>query len=162
MAKHNKRKAKQAEAAKVAVKPPEESRREFLIKMRNRAIGVGGVGAAGYFGFTYYEATAAEYDLTRIGQGKPKVVQIHDPQCPRCSALQREARAAIDAMEGDDVCLLVANIRMEKGRNFAAAHGVGSITLVLMDGAGRVVEVLEGNRQRAELKRRFELLASTA
>lgn len=162
MAKTNKRKARQAEVAKTVAKSPDESRREFLVKMRNRAICVGGVAVAGYFGFAYYEATAAEYDLTRIGKGKPKVVQIHDPQCPRCSALQREARAAIDEMEGDDVCLLVANIRMEKGRNFAAAHGVGSITLVLMDGAGRVVDVLEGNRQRSELKRRFELLAKAA
>ena len=42
MAKANKRKAKQAAQTKAAAETPEATRREFLIKMRNRAIGVGG------------------------------------------------------------------------------------------------------------------------
>ncbi|MEL7464674.1 MAG: hypothetical protein AAFN79_11440 [Pseudomonadota bacterium] len=162
MAKPNKRKAKQAAEAKAAAETPEATRREFLAKMRNRAIGLGGLAVGGYFAFSYYEAAAAEYDLTRIGKGTPKVVQIHDPQCPICTALQREARAAVDAMKGDEMCLLIANIRTEKGRAFASAHGAGHVTLVLMDGDGRVVEIMEGRRDRAELQRRFERLVAEA
>ena len=37
----------------------------------------------------YVEATIREGDLSQIGNGTPTVVQIHDPQCPRCVALVR-------------------------------------------------------------------------
>ena len=162
MAKTNKRKAKQADARKSAADRPEETRRAFLGKMRNRAIGAGVLAGGGWLGFGYYEARAAEYDLGRIGKGKPKVVQIHDPQCPLCAQLQREARAAVGDLGSGDVCFLIANIRTDKGRAFASRHGVGHVTLVLLDGAGDVVEIIEGVRQREELLRRFARLARVA
>ncbi|MEM7524708.1 MAG: hypothetical protein AAF360_13300 [Pseudomonadota bacterium] len=159
MAKPNKRKQKQAIAKADATPTAEESRRGFFQRIRAYAIGGAVIAGGGVWGASYFEAMAAEHDLNRIGKGTPKVVQIHDPQCPRCTALQREARAAVEDVDSGDICLLVANIRTAKGRDFAAVHGVGSVTLVLMDGEGRVVEILQGNRQRRELSLRFQELA---
>ena len=158
MAKRNKRKTQQKEAARTAAEAagPETSRRRFLGLMKTGAIGVAAVGGLGWLVRDQFMATAAEYDLTRIGQGTPKVVQIHDPQCPSCAALQREARAAVETFDEDEICLLVANIRTAKGSAFAASHGVGHVTLLLFDGAGRRVAVLEGRRQRDELMQRFK------
>ena len=159
MAKSNKRKAKQADAKRAADASPDAARRSFLARMRTYAIGGAVVAGAGVWSAGYYRAYAAEHDLTRIGKGKPKVVQIHDPQCPLCATLQREARAAVEDMDTDALCFLVANIRTPKGRDFANAHGVGHVTLLLLDGDGQVVEVMEGVRRKEELKRRFEVLA---
>lgn len=156
MAKTNKRKAKQKAAAAAAM---DESRRGFLSRMKWYALGAGVIGAGGYFSIDSYAAFAAERDLTKIGKGAPKIVQIHDPQCPLCNALMKEARAALENCADDAPCFLVADIRTPKGRDFANVHGVGNVTVMLLDGRGGVVEVLQGQRGRSELAQRFKALA---
>ena len=158
MAKANKRKSKQAAKAKAA----NPGRRAFLGHAKTIVIGGAAVGGAGWLLFDHFQAMAAEHDLSRIGKGAPKIVQIHDPQCPRCIALQREARAALGDCGEDAPCYLVANIRTRSGRDFAAAHRVGNVTLVLLDGDGQRVEILAGGRSREELSRRFKALARAA
>ncbi len=70
-------------------------RREFFGKMRNFPLyGAIGGGVAWYF-VKEVDAAICEGDLSRIGNGVPIVVQVHDPQCPRCVALQQKARDAV-------------------------------------------------------------------
>ncbi len=90
-------------------------------------------------------ATMAEHDLSKVGNGVPTIVQIHDPQCSRCVALQREARRALKNFDDAELQYLVANIRSGEGQKFAAAHGVGHITLLLFDGKGTRRDTLTGN-----------------
>lgn len=89
-------------------------------------------------------ATIAEHDLSRIGNGVPAVVQIHDPRCSSCVALQREAREAMEEFDNGELQYLVADINNPDGRNLATAHGVGNVTLLLFDGEGKRKRTLAG------------------
>ncbi len=89
-----------------------------------------------------------EQDLTQIGNGNPTIVQIHDPQCSQCVALQREARDALCEIGDANLQYVVANIRSTEGRQLAAAHGVGHVTLILFDGEGKRRRVLAGPNKR--------------
>ena len=60
-------------------------------------------GGGGWYLVSEVRATIAEQDLSRIGNGIPAVVQIHDPQCPRCLALQRETRKAMSGFADDEL-----------------------------------------------------------
>lgn len=123
---------------------PEPTRRDFLGTLRLAAVAAAAVGGTGWFVISEVRATALEHDLSRIGNGVATVVQVHDPQCPRCVALQRETRDALCELPGDRIQYLVANIRTDEGRAFARLHGVGHVTLVLLDGNGRRRDVLAG------------------
>lgn len=138
------------------------SRRELLQNIGYGAIAVGVVGGGGWYFVSSVRASFIEQDLSRIGNGIPTVVQIHDPQCPRCRALQREAREAISAFEDGSIQFLVANIRQPEGRRLAAAHGVGHVTLLLFDGRGRRRGVLAGNNQSDYLLSEFRRLIRTS
>ncbi|MEM7472003.1 MAG: hypothetical protein AAF340_11690 [Pseudomonadota bacterium] len=110
----------------------------------------------GFFGVRAVEAAICEADLTKIGKGTPAIVQIHDPTCPICNSLQREARKAIKTMDGDQPEFFVANIKTLEGSDFAADHGVPHVTILLFDGKGEMKQVLQGARSRAELRPIFE------
>lgn len=140
----------QAEPAGAAVEAGAD-RREVLRRLRNWTI-MGAVGLGGGW-YLVDEVTAmiAEHDLSRIGNGKPTVVQVHDPQCPRCRALQRETRRALRELNRPDVQYLVANIKSSSGLEFATTHQVSHITLVLFDGNGRRQAILRGNRDSRSL-----------
>lgn len=152
----NKRKQKQATARKSAPKQDvDQAKRRSLSKIRNWAIGAAVVGGGGYWFATDVQATMREHDLTRLGQGVPTVVQIHDPGCPRCTALQRTARAAMSGFDETELVFLVANINTEEGRAIATANGVGHVTLLLFDGEGRRREIIEGPSTEARLEAAF-------
>lgn len=127
------------------------SRRGFLRKVRNGAVATLVVGTGGWFLIGKVRATMREQDLTQIGNGNPTVVQIHDPQCPQCAALQRETRAALCEVGSSDLQYVVANIRSTEGRQLAAAHGVGHVTLLLFDGEGNRRAILAGPNNSAYL-----------
>ena len=130
-------------------------RRDVLRLARNGTIVLALTGGIGVLSVNAVRATVAESDLTRIGQGIPTIVQIHDPQCSLCTALQRETRKALKSFDDDQLIYLVANITSTEGAGFAAKHGVQHVTLLLIDADGKVMEVLQGPRQRAELRRAF-------
>ena len=138
------------------------SRRDLLQTMVYGAVGVAALGGGGWYFVSSVHASIVEQDLTRIGNGIPTVVQIHDPQCPRCRALQREARAAISALDGGTIQYLVANIRQSEGRAFAAEQGVGHVTLLLFDGAGERRDVLVGEASAEILGANFRRLIKSA
>ncbi|GAB5468677.1 MAG: hypothetical protein Kilf2KO_17070 [Rhodospirillales bacterium] len=138
--------------------PAAPSRRGFLKTAGSGALVVAALGAVGWYFVEDVRATVREEDLSRIGQGVPTVVQIHDPQCPRCLALQREARDAMEAFEPEELQYLVANIKTEKGRRLARQHDVGHVTLLLFDAKGNISNVLVGNRESEALEPAFRRL----
>lgn len=140
----------------VASPPPAKSgRRSFLKLARNGAIGAVVVGGGGWYLVQDVSARIREHDLTRIGNGVPTVVQIHDPQCPQCTALQREARRAMSDFDDSELQYLVADINRFEGRRLAAAHGVGHVTLLLFDAEGEMRGALVGPNDSDYLAQEF-------
>jgi hypothetical protein len=131
------------------------SRRDLLLKARNGLIAVAVIGGAGWYMVEEVRAVNREQDLSMLGNGVATVVQIHDPQCPKCTALQREARDAMDGFEASEIQFLVANIRTDEGRGFARKHGVGHVTLLLFDGKGKRLDTLVGPNTAKNLERVF-------
>jgi len=80
-----KRVKKQAEQTAA---PADITKRRSLKRARNGFIVIALLGIAGYFAVSGYLNFKEEKDLTKIGNGKPSIVQIHDPNCPVCNELQ--------------------------------------------------------------------------
>ena len=152
----NKRKQKQAAARKAATQTVDHDKRRTLGSMKYWAAGAAVVGGGGIWFVSDVQATMREHDLTRLGQGVPTIVQIHDPGCPRCTALQRVARAAVSDFDETELVFLVANINTEQGRALANAHGVGHVTLLLFDGEGRRRDIIQGPSTEARLFDAFQ------
>ncbi len=153
-------------AKRVKTGTPQRSNASKAMSRRG-VLQIGAIGGAvilggGYFGIRAVRASIDEADLSKIGQGVPAIVQIHDPNCPICNALQREARKALSDMEGDKPEYLVANIKTLEGSNFAADHGVPHVTLLTFDAKGVLQDVLRGSRKHAELRPIFEDLMARA
>ncbi|WP_171209933.1 MULTISPECIES: thioredoxin family protein [unclassified Ruegeria] len=151
MAKVSKRKKAQLQKAKEE-KAQGASRRDVLRLARNGAIAAAVVGVGSFFMMRSVRAMQAEQDLSRVGQGTPVVVQVHDPQCPTCNALQREARKAMKQFAEDEMLYLVADISQQDGAGFANRYGVPHVTLLLFDGEGTLRETLHGMRDQEELE----------
>ena len=131
-------------------------RRRVLRLARNGAVAAVALGAAGVFGTRSVMATIAEHDLTRLGtEGKPTVVQIHDPNCSMCRDLQRETRKALASLDDCAMVYLVANIRTQDGAGFAAKYGAPHVSLLIFDENGALQANLNGVRPREELRQHF-------
>lgn len=124
-------------------------------RFRQFAVVFAVIGAVGWYLVGEVNAAICEGDLSRIGNGVPAVVQIHDPQCPHCVALQKEARDAVSNFDEDELLFLVANIRHSEGRRLANAHRVGHVTLLLFDGDGKRRRILAGPNKSEYLTREF-------
>lgn len=133
-------------------------RRAFLNKLSWIGLGVGVAGSGVFLGARSVRARMAEADLSRIGQGVPTVVQVHDPTCPSCAALQKQARRAMRDFDDDELIFLVADQTTVNGRAFAQEYGATHITLVLLDGQGSYVGTLQGVRPASELRPAFASL----
>ncbi|WP_299150724.1 hypothetical protein [uncultured Tateyamaria sp.] len=133
---------------------PTPSRRDVLKLGRSGAIGLAALAGAGYWGFGSFRAYAAEHDLTRVGEGAMTIVQIHDPQCPTCTALQKQTRAALRDFDECGVTYLVADIKTPEGAAFARKYRVPHVTLLMFDGQGdlhRTVRGLQTSTHLAEV-----------
>ncbi len=147
---------RKGQPAAATVPAPRVSRRAFGQWLGfGAAVVVVGGGAAAY-GVTSFMASLAEQDLSEIGNGTPAIVQIHDPQCPTCTTLQREARVALEDLDSDTYQYRVASLISTDGLAFAQQYGVGRVTVMLFDGAGNVVDVLTGPRTADQLRLRFQ------
>lgn len=145
MAKSRKtRKSKTADKA-------EPSRRDMLKLLRNGALGVAAVGGAGYWATGSFQAYAAEHDLSRMGQGAAAIVQVHDPHCAICTALQKQTRAALKAFDDCGLIYLVADINTPEGASLAARHGVPHVTLLFFDSEGELLRSVNGMHSEAQL-----------
>lgn len=147
--------AKKTPSAPTTTTPAPRSRRDVLRSARNYGIAAAVLGGGGWYLATDVYASFGEHDLTRIGDGVPAVVQIHDPGCPICRRLQREARAAMTAFDDGALRYVVADITTPEGRRLAGVHDVGHATLLLFDGAGQRRSVLRGEADRALLEDAF-------
>ncbi|PHR86161.1 MAG: hypothetical protein COA78_38245 [Blastopirellula sp.] len=127
--------------AELAIK----EKRDRLLKVSRRVLFALPVAAAvGYFSVGEIQASIHESDLTRISEGKPSIVQIHDPQCSLCQTLQRQARKAMKPLDQEEFTYLVANIRTQEGSEFSARYGVPHVTLLLFDDQGEMVQIIRG------------------
>ncbi len=131
------------------------NRRAALARLRTWGVIALVAGAGAWYLVTDVTATIAEHDLSRIGNGTPAVVQIHDPRCSSCVVLQKEAREAMEEFDTGELQYLVADINNSDGRNLANAHGVGNVTLLLFDGEGKRRRTLAGPNTSDILKHYF-------
>ena len=149
---------KQASAQQAPEARGELDRRALFRKARNWTIGLAVVGGSGFLLVENVLGTIREHDLSQVGNGRPTIVQIHDPQCPTCMALQREARSALKHFDSDDLNYVVANIRSQEGVRFANRYGVRHVTLLLFDGDGELKDILHGPRDSNSLQTAFASL----
>lgn len=148
-------KPKPAPQGGAAARPAKTDRRETLRLIRDWGAIALIVGLIGWWLVDDVRADIAEQDVTRIGDGTPSIVQIHDPQCGLCRSLQREVRSAMADFEDDELQYIVANIRTPAGRAVATEHAVEHVTLLFFDGAGERRRVLSGVRDADLLRAAF-------
>ncbi|WP_299045731.1 hypothetical protein [uncultured Tateyamaria sp.] len=117
---------------------------------------------AGVWGISSFRTYAAEHDLTRVGNGDPAIVQIHDPQCPTCTALQKQTRRALRDFDDCGMTYLVADINTPEGAAFARRYNAPHVTLLLFDGAGELQRKVQGLQQAATLAEVFAAHKATA
>lgn len=140
--------------------PIDTDRRSFISSVRNGAIGLLAAGGIGAYVVHLYQSTSHEHDLSRVGNGKASVVQIHDPQCQLCLALQKETRQALGSLDGDRPDYVIADIRTDKGLRFANKHGAKHVTLLLFDKTGKLRQVINGQHGSSELRQAFQRLVA--
>ncbi|NNJ76166.1 MAG: hypothetical protein HKP56_13525 [Anderseniella sp.] len=141
-------------------RPIDTDRRGFISSMRNGAIGLVAVGGIGAYVVHLYRSTSHEHDLSRVGNGIAAVVQIHDPQCQLWLALQKETRHALASLDGDKPGYVIADIRTDKGLSFANKHSAKHVKLLLFDKAGKLRQVINGQRGSDELRQAFARLVA--
>lgn len=146
----------EAELAAIAVREKADSRRRFLRIARNGAIALPFAAGIGFFTVQSTLASMCEGDLSQIGQGKPTIVQIHDPQCSLCRALQGQTRRALKDFDDDAFTYLVANIKTSEGRALATEYRVPHVTLLLFDARGKMVEIVRGPTDMDNLRNVFQ------
>ena len=130
--------------AKTPAPAPQATRRGMLRLGVYGAAAALGAGAVGAWGVSSFRAYAAEHDLTRVGEGPVTIVQVHDPQCPTCTALQKQTRAALRDFDDCGITYLVADIKTPEGAAFARKYRVPHVTLLLFDGAGELHLTVQG------------------
>lgn len=134
---------------------PVVTRRSFL-KSIPYVVGGGVVlSGIGYLGVSAVRADLAEQDLDIVGSGKPVIVQIHNPSCPICVALQKETRAALNMLEGEELAYRVASITSTTGSDFANRHGATHATLLFFDSSGQIRQRVHGETDREILYLEF-------
>jgi len=141
MSKSKKAKSNKAkEAATVS-----RSRRKFIV-LPIAAVAIGGAA----FGLNALETGKRElHDLTVIGQGKPVIVQIHDPKCPTCRRLKNIVTNEID---GDEVAYRLADITSVEGKALQDKYRVPTITLLFFDKRGKHVHTTRGLQTKEQIR----------
>jgi hypothetical protein len=94
-------------------------------------------------------------DLSRIGQGRPAVVLIHDKEAVASMELMTMLNDIRSDYE-DRLEFLAIDVVTEDGRRFAQSQGLGSSLLVLFDGTGNRVGIVDGIRDPAVLRSTLE------
>lgn len=139
-----------------AKKTPEDTgRRRFLGLSANAALGLAALAGGGFFVVQHVQGAIHEHDLSRVQNGTPTVVQVHDPQCPLCRALQHETRQALSRFDDGQIDYVIANIRSAEGQEFAEQYDVPHVTLLLFDAAGNHTGTIRGQQQSESLYNAF-------
>lgn len=109
----------------------------------------------GLWGVSSFRTYAAEHDLTRVGNGDLAIVQVHDPQCPTCTALQKQTRRALRDFDDCGMTYLIADIKTPEGAAFARRYNAPHVTLLLFDGKGALQRRVQGLQQAEALAEVF-------
>jgi len=150
---------KPSKSAKASDKPASNSKAKPAAGLLNRRnaikllIAVPVVGAAGAAIHRYDVQNRELHDLSPIGQGKPVVVQIHNPSCPLCRRLMGNARKALDG--NDDILFRVADVTSSEGEAFRQEHQGETVSLVLFDAKGRNRGTIRGVQTTEVLLEQF-------
>lgn len=161
---NNVKNIKQKKKASQQNKTPDltdSNKRKTLSTLRNSAIGLVVAGGVGAYLYQAYLADIEERNLTKIGRGTPTIVQIHDPNCTLCAALQKATRSALSNFDEGVLDYRVANVKTQDGSQFAARYNAQHVTLLLFDKRGRLQNTLQGVRQEEELVMLFTALAES-
>jgi len=134
----------------LAIKSVSLQTRRNLIKAA-AALVVAGGGATAVL--AYDRNNRELHDLEAIGSGHPVVVQIHDPSCPICRRLKSRSLAALNDL--DHVRYRLADVTTSKGRALQTQYGVDTITLLLFDERGRLVQTVVGLQTLESLEHLF-------
>lgn len=156
--KTNNKKSKKNVAPPSGAEVRDAQKRRTLKTVRNSAVSLLVLGGAGAYFYRSVLTSRKEQDLTALGDGTPMIVQIHDPSCSLCTALQKEVRQALKTIDGSALNYRVANLRTQEGRRFASNYGVPHVTLLLFDGKGNLKQTLRGPRESEELEVTFNVL----
>ncbi|AKS46243.1 hypothetical protein SAMN05444287_1352 [Octadecabacter temperatus] len=148
------KKSKRSQSTQVPQKVP-LTRRTVLQSLALYGTGTAVAAGGGALFALDFRSKLAEADLTRIGTGTPAIVQIHDPSCQLCLALQRETRAALNDCD-EQYIYLVANIKSEIGAAFQRRMGQPHVTLALLDADGTPLHFINGVTPADTLKDAFQ------
>jgi len=136
--------------------PVVTTRRSFLAKAPYIVGGIVAVGGIGLLGVNKVRADLAEQDLSIVGSGMPVIVQVHDPSCPICLALQKEARAAMETVDNSELEYRVASIASDVGSAFADRHNSAHATLLFFDADGAITQRVHAPSDRDTLQAAFQ------
>jgi len=158
MAKKRKsRPAKANPSASGSKAPASGSKKPAFSLSRRHALkylGIGAIAIVGAVGIHQYDVKAkTTHDLTAIGSGEPVVVQVHDPSCNLCRQLKRSTETALK--QSPDILYRIADLTTDKGREIGQQYGVGKVTLLLFNGAGKHVHTVQGVTPAEELTATF-------
>ncbi len=109
--------------------------------------------------YAYIQNSKVEYDLSVVGNGKPTVVQIHDPGCRLCNRLKSNL-GEVKGEFKDNIQFKTANILKPKGRVFASKHNVPHVTLLFFDKKGQRVNTMEGVSSSNDIKSSLQNLST--
>lgn len=154
--KNSNKKQKKNQAASGGATNNKMSRRDLFTKLQYAGIAAVFLGASGWFVAGEVNSAMQESDLSKLGNGIPTIVQIHDPQCSICAALQSETRDALSEFDDGALQYLVANIKTSSGKQFADKYGVPHVTLLLFDRKGNLRETISGPQKSIDLKNSFQ------
>lgn len=93
------------------------------------------------------------HDLSVIGQGKPVVVQIHDPSCPTCRRLKSAVTTALKGT--DEIHYRLADITTSEGKTLQNKYAVPHVTLLFFDGHGKRLHTSTGLLTSDQIKLRI-------
>lgn len=90
-------------------------------------------------------------DLSRIGQGRPAIVLIHNKEAVYSLELMTLLNRVRPDYE-DRVEFLAVDSATESGRRFAGQYGVDDSLALLLDGKGMRLAVIDGVRDETALR----------
>ena len=112
--------------------------------------------SASAFAINMYKKKWDKYhDLSVIGNGKPTIVQVHDPKCPQCKELQANTLKAITDYKSR-IQFKIADISTGPGRKLQRDHEARIVTLLMFDAKGSLKRSLAGVKTVNTLENEFD------
>lgn len=128
------------------------TRRELVVSYLFKGTLIAAVGGGAALFAADFRSKVMEQDLSIVGKGTPTIVQIHDPSCSMCAALQSQTRKALRSFSDEQVIYRVANIRTQEGLDWQTKEALPHVTLVFYDAKGERLTTIEGVTPKSEIE----------